>query len=221
MDVHLVRTFIAAATRVHASASAVVDHTASFAVEGSSMTDDGTTISVRSTSTFSCCPSCGLASGRVHSHYRRQINDLPLAGRSVKLIATVRRFWCEAVRCGQSIFAERFADGIVAPWARRTGRLDGLVHHLGLALRGRPAASFARRLMLPVSNDTLLRVVRRRGCPPVPPQSSSASMIGHGGETSATARSFAISSGVGRSAFCTPIHIISPERVLGNLLKVW
>lgn len=23
--------------------------------------------------------------------------------------------------------------------------------------------------MLPVSNDTLLRVVRRRGCPPVPP----------------------------------------------------
>src|SRR3978361_878317 len=47
--------------------------------------------------------------------------------------------------------------------------LDGLVHHLGLALGGRPAASFARRLLLPVSNDTLLRVVRRRGCPPVPP----------------------------------------------------
>jgi DNA modification methylase len=33
---------------------------------------------------------------------------------------------------------------------------------------GRPAASFARRLMLLVSNDTLLRVVRRRGCPPMP-----------------------------------------------------
>jgi hypothetical protein len=28
---------------------------------------------------------------------------------------------------------------------------------LGLALGGRPAASFAKRLMLPVSNDTLLR----------------------------------------------------------------
>lgn len=100
---------------------------------------------------------------------RRRINDLPLAGRAVKLIATVRRFRCEAVRCGQNIFTERFADGVVAPWARRTGRLDGLVHHLGLALGGRSAASFARRLMLPVSNDTLLRVVRRRGCPPVTP----------------------------------------------------
>lgn len=45
----------------------------------------------------------------------------------------------------------------------------GLVHHLGLALGGRPAAGSARRLMLPVSNDTLLRVVRRRGCAPVAP----------------------------------------------------
>jgi transposase len=72
------------------------------------------------------------------------------------------------------IFTERFDDGALAPWARRTARLDLVVHHLGLALGGRPAASFARRLMLPVSNDTLLRVVRRRGCPPF----AAPSMIG-------------------------------------------
>ena len=35
-----------------------------------------------------------------------------------------------------------------------TARLDHIVHHLALALGGRSAASFARRLMLPVSNDT-------------------------------------------------------------------
>jgi hypothetical protein len=40
--------------------------------------------------------------------------------------------------------------------------MEGIVHHLGLALGGRPGADFAERLMLPVSNDTLLRVVRRR-----------------------------------------------------------
>jgi hypothetical protein len=34
-----------------------------------------------------------------------------------------------------------------------------VVHHLGLGLGGRPALDFARRLMLPVSNDTVLRVV--------------------------------------------------------------
>jgi transposase len=69
------------------------------------------------------------------------------------------------VLCGRRIFTERFDDGLLAPWARRTARLDHIVHHLGLALGGRPAASFARRLMLPVSNDTLLRVVRRYGSP--------------------------------------------------------
>lgn len=53
--------------------------------------------------------------------------------------------------------------------ARRTVRLECIVHHLGLALGGRPAASFAKRLMLAVSNDSLLRVVRRRTCPPSEP----------------------------------------------------
>ena len=52
---------------------------------------------------------------------------------------------------------------MLAPWARRTSRLEHIVYHLALALGGRPAAPFARRLMLPVSNDTLLRVLRRRG----------------------------------------------------------
>ena len=35
------------------------------------------------------------------------------------------------------------------------------MHHVGLALGGRPGQSIARRLLLPVSKDTLLRVVRR------------------------------------------------------------
>jgi transposase len=74
-----------------------------------------------------------------------------------------RRFYCNAVLCGRRVFAERFDPDVLAPWARRTSRLEYIVHHLGLALGGRPAASFARRLMLPVSKDALLRVIRRRG----------------------------------------------------------
>ena len=53
------------------------------------------------------------------------------------------------------------------PFARRTTRLEGIVHHLGLALGGRPGQAFARRLLLPVSKDTLLRVVRRHAALPV------------------------------------------------------
>ncbi len=74
----------------------------------------------------------------------------------------VRRFWCDAVLCRRRIFAERFGDNVLAPLSRKTGRLETIVHHLGLALGGRTASAFADRLMMPVSNDTLLRVVRRR-----------------------------------------------------------
>ena len=53
------------------------------------------------------------------------------------------------------------------PFARRTTRLESIVHYLGVALGGRPGQSFTRRLLLPVSKDTLLRVVRRQVPPPV------------------------------------------------------
>jgi transposase len=60
------------------------------------------------------------------------------------------------------IFAERFGEDIVAPYARRTARPQTIVHHLGLALGGRPGQGLARRLLMPVSKDTLLRTVRAR-----------------------------------------------------------
>jgi transposase len=109
------------------------------------------------------CPLCGRASRRVHSRYVRTVLDLPCAGRKAELLLVVRRFVCDAPFCGRRIFAERFG-GVVCERSRRTARLECIVHHLGLALGGRPAASFAKRLMVPVSNDTLLRVVRRRAC---------------------------------------------------------
>ena len=88
-----------------------------------------------------------------------------MAGRPVRLLLVARRFRCDALCCGRRIFTERFDPEVLAPWARRTARLSGVVHHLGIALGGRPAARLARRLMLPVGRDTLLRVVRRHGSP--------------------------------------------------------
>jgi transposase len=115
------------------------------------------------------CPLCGTLSGRVHSRYERRASDLPCAGRRVLLRIVARRFRCPAPHCRRQIFAERFEDDVLPARSRRTARLECIVHHLGLALGGRPGASFAKRLMLPVSNDTLLRVVRRRSRRPAEP----------------------------------------------------
>ena len=137
-----------------------------FVVEDTTMSTERISIRARAGASRCACPICGALSRRIQSRYFRRVADLPLGGRRVDVQILVRRFWCDAVLCGRRIFAERFADGILAPRARRTGRLDHIVHHLGLALGGRPGASFAERLMVPVSNDTLLRVIRRRASKP-------------------------------------------------------
>jgi transposase len=97
------------------------------------------------------------------------LNDLPIGGRRVQLVVHARRYFCDTASCRRSTFAERF-EGVVAPMARRTRRLDEIVFCLAIALGGRPAAALARRIEIQVSNDTLLRAIRRRGSSePIPP----------------------------------------------------
>ncbi len=138
-------------------------------VESVAREGDEVVVWARALTRAAACPLCGASSDRVHSRYERRVSDLPCAGRGVLLRVMARRFRCPAPHCRRQIFAERFDDGVLPPHSRRTTRLECIVHHLGLALGGRPGASFAKRLMLPVSNDTLLRVVRRRSYRPTEP----------------------------------------------------
>jgi len=112
------------------------------------------------------CPCCGVVSRKVRSRYGRQLADLPAHGRHVVISVEVRRFLCAERDCVRRIFAERLEPSVAGSFSRRTERLDGLVQHLGRALGGRPGQRMARRLLLPVSKDTLLRTVRRRAAAP-------------------------------------------------------
>lgn len=141
-----------------------------FAVETVVVDGDNLMIAVRPVVLTVRCPACGAVCDRVHSQYRRTLADLPAAGRRIVLVLRVRRFFCDDLTCRQRIFGERF-DGAIQPRARRTARLDEMVYCLAIALGGRPAASLARRIGVAVSNDTLLRVVRRHGVANFPPPS--------------------------------------------------
>jgi transposase len=140
--------------RLFSQAGLIVEH---IALEG-----DAVRVFARSVSTSGMCPLCSHRSFRVHSRYERRLADLPAHGRRVEMVVTARRFRCDNVECRRRIFAERLDPAVAGVHDRRTGRLDGIVRHLGMALGGRPAQATARRLLLPVSKDTLLRSVRRR-----------------------------------------------------------
>lgn len=130
-------------------------------IEAVTTEPDRLLIIARPTALDSACPECGRRSSQVHSRYDRVLMDLPSLGRAVYLRVHVRRFRCATFTCPRRIFGEPLADSVAPRGARRTARLEGIVHHLGIALGGRPAAALAQRLMLPVSRDTLLRVLRR------------------------------------------------------------
>ena len=67
--------------------------------------------------------------------------------------------------CDRRIFTERFSRDAIEAHARRTSRLNTLVHAIALVLGGRPGERLAERLAMPVSADTLLRLLRRRAAP--------------------------------------------------------
>jgi transposase len=116
----------------------------------------------------SVCPLCGSVSERIHSHYNRTLADLPWQGRTVSIQVRARRFRCAQSDCPRRIFTERLPQ-VAPPWARRTGRLGSLQRHIGFALGGESGSRLATRLSMPLSGDTLLRLIRMAELEPHPP----------------------------------------------------
>lgn len=70
----------------------------------------------------SCCPLCGVPSSTIHSYYQRKPRDLPCAGRPIRLLLAVKKFFCRQPECSRKIFVERLPD-LVEVSSRLTVRL--------------------------------------------------------------------------------------------------
>jgi transposase len=129
------------------------------------VTEKVITITAVSTQTAPCCPCCGTSASRTHSHYSRQLTDLPCAGQRVRLILHVGKFFCDAKTCARNICTERLAP-FIHPWARVTTRLLQAVENSGLATSGMLAARLGDRLGIRTS---WMSIVRRMMALPTAP----------------------------------------------------
>jgi transposase len=121
---------------------------------------DSLTILLETAASTAACPICGVESNRVHSRYRRALADLPCFGKAVRLVITVRRFFCTDSQCPRRIFAERLL-GFARPYGRGTDRLREAHEAIGSALGGEPGSRLTVRLAVATSADTLLRRVKQ------------------------------------------------------------
>lgn len=131
-------------------------------------TADRIVLVVKPTARESICPLCGHMSARVHSTYVRRLADLPWQGKRAELQVFARRFRCSVTTCRRRIFTERLPE-VARPKARRTPRLAQAQREVGLALGGEPGSRLAGRLAMPVSGDTLLRLIRAAPIAAYPP----------------------------------------------------
>jgi len=117
---------------------------------------------ISATSTGSgTCPRCSVRSSARHGHYVRQLQDLAAQGLVVMLSVRMERWRCRNPRCKQQTFAHQLPR-VAAAHARRTNRVAELVRLLGHAAGGRAAERLMTRLGMPMSDDTILRHLKRR-----------------------------------------------------------
>lgn len=146
--------------------AAFFPHLAGLRIEQAHISDARITLAVAATSRTAPCPLCGTRSSDHQSEYHRTLADAAWGTRSVTLRLRVRRFWCRNPACPRRIFAERFPL-LAADYARRTLAQQTALRDLGLALGGQAGARLARRLGVPTSQDTILRLVHATPVPPV------------------------------------------------------
>ncbi|MEU5547758.1 transposase [Streptomyces sioyaensis] len=85
---------------------------------------------------------------------------MAVAGRTVLIGLLVRGFICSTDGCPRRTFVEQI-DGLTERFARRTPAALRRAERIALALAGRPAARLAAHLSLPVSPNSLIRLLRR------------------------------------------------------------
>jgi transposase len=129
------------------------------------LTSQGVQIDLTTTTTTVPCSTCQIDSQRIHSYYERTLADLPLTQLPVRLQFHVRRFFCDNPACSHQTFSET-VPGMVVPFARRTVRVAAEQRQLGIDVGEEVGARIAKRQGMPVSADTILRLVRRG--PPTP-----------------------------------------------------
>jgi hypothetical protein len=86
------------------------------------------------------------------------LRDLPWQGRPVTVTVRARRFYCRTAACPRHTFAEPLV-GTAARSARRTTRLAEIQRAIGAATGGEAGARLAARLSMPLSPDTVRRLL--------------------------------------------------------------
>ena len=116
-------------------------------------------INSKSISKEANCPYCGTVSKKVHSHYVRKLQDLPIQGKKVKLVLTLKKYFCKNPDCATKTFAETFC--LFEPNATKTKRLDEEILKVSLTQSSISAAAYLQDSVADVGKSTICNMLKK------------------------------------------------------------
>jgi hypothetical protein len=131
-----------------------------------SVTEQELHVRVTSNRMSSQCPLCSTPSSAIHSYYRRKPLELPCVGKTVRLLLSVRKFFCRVASCPRKIFTERLPE-LIEPSSRLTTRLRTMVQAICVAFNAKGGARLGKHMGIHLSRKTLLHSLHLMPTPPV------------------------------------------------------
>lgn len=113
---------------------------------------------LQSRSRRAICPYCGTESARLHGFHERTARDLPILGKSVKLIIVHNRFSCDNSECETPVFTER--SEFIGFHSQFTHRCSEYMLKVATYVSGEAAVRILKYQGIRVSGDTLLNMLK-------------------------------------------------------------
>lgn len=117
-------------------------------------------IRMRSKATSCECQKCHTVSTQYHGTYARTVKDLPILGKQVTLLLISREYVCANEACDVTTMAESY-PGFLTHYSRRTERLEDFICTLALETSCEGASRICRQIGIPISGDTIIRMLIR------------------------------------------------------------
>ena len=105
------------------------------------------------------CPYCGSVSSKVHSHYTRTFQDLPIINKKTIIVLNNRKYFCNNPDCSHKTFAPKY--DFLPFKGKRTLRLDEHIFNIALNCSTIAASKILKSEAASAGRSTVSRILKK------------------------------------------------------------
>ena len=127
--------------------------------DGYNIEADKIHIQVKSKRKVLNCPICREKSKKVHSRYKRTVQDLPIGDKKVYIEITSRKMICGNRKCSRKTFAESYE--FVGAKGVKTKRLEAEIVSVGVNMGSQAASRVLNRSTVKICGRTIRNLIKK------------------------------------------------------------